>query len=225
MNEPAKRAESAIQAGPTQAGAGAVPLRVILASQSPRRRDLLSLIGMPHTVQPADIDESVLPGETPLACVQRLARTKADRIARSDHGPGDAPLIIAADTIVVIDDRVLNKPLDETEAREMLGRLQGRVHDVHTGVCVSWGQRRATGVESVCVRFRPLSVTEIDAYIATGEPMDKAGAYGIQGRAAALVESIDGDFYTVMGFPLGCFIRTLRTLGFSLPLSKEMPNK
>jgi septum formation protein len=174
---------------------------------------LLSLIGIAHTVRPADIDESVQLGETPLACVQRLARTKAERIARAEHGTGDAPLIIAADTIVVIDDCVLNKPRDEDDARDMLGRLQGRVHDVHTGVSVTWRQRWATGVESVCVRFRPLSAVEIDTYIATGEPMDKAGAYGIQGYGATIVDRIEGDFFSVMGLPLVRLVKLMREVG------------
>jgi septum formation protein len=191
-----------------------LPARIVLASQSPRRRDLLSLIGIPHTVRPADIDESVLPGEAPLACVERLARTKAEQISRLDHGAdGDAPLIIAADTIVVIDGLVLNKPSDIADARQMLGRLRGRVHEVHTGVCVLWGPRRAAAIESARVRFRSLTDDEVDAYIATGEPMDKAGAYGIQGYGATIVDRIEGDFFTVMGLPLVRLVRLLREVG------------
>jgi septum formation protein len=190
----------------------AVP-RIVLASQSPRRRDLLSLIGIPHTVRPADIDEAVRPGEGPMACVERLAREKAERIANTERRAGDEPVIIAADTIVVIDDRILNKPVDVTEARGMLRMLQGRTHDVHTAVCVLRGHRRAVGLASVRVRFRPLRGDEIDAYIATGEPMDKAGAYGIQGYGATIVDHIDGDFFAVMGLPLVTLVRLLAEVG------------
>jgi septum formation protein len=188
-------------------------LRVVLASQSPRRRDLLSLIGITHSVRPADIDETIHAGEAPLACVRRLAETKADRVAYIESSAAESTVVIAADTIVVIDDHVLNKPIDVADARRMLCMLQGRVHEVHTGVCVVRGRRRATGVESVQVRFRALSDADIDRYIATGEPMDKAGAYGIQGYGATIVEGVDGDFFSVMGLPLVRLIRLLRDVG------------
>jgi septum formation protein len=187
--------------------------RVILASQSPRRRDLLSLIGIPHTVRPADIDESAHPGESPLECVERLARDKAERIARDEGGASAGAVIIAADTIVVIDDRILNKPVDVADARAMLRLLQGRTHHVHTAVSVARDTRRAAEVASVRVRFRSLSEPEIDAYIATGEPMDKAGAYGIQGYGATIVDHIDGDFFAVMGLPLVAVVRLLGEVG------------
>jgi len=191
-----------------------LPARIVLASQSPRRRDLLSLIGIPHTVRPADIDESIAPGEAPLAAVERLARTKAEHIVQLTAGSGeDPPLIIAADTIVVIDDVVLNKPRDVSDARAMLTRLRGRMHDVHTGVCVRWGERRATGIESARVRFRSLTDEEVDAYIATGEPMDKAGAYGIQGYGATIVERVDGDYFSVMGLGLRRLVELLGRVG------------
>ena len=199
---------------------GPVVPRVILASQSPRRRDLLSLVGIPHTVQPADIDESVLAGELPLACVGRLAREKADRVV-STAAKGDAhAVIIAADTIVVIDDRILNKPIDAADARRMLHALQGRTHHVHTAVCVARDTRRALDVVSVRVRFRALTVREIDAYIATGEPMDKAGAYGIQGYGATIVDHIDGDFFAVMGLPLVTLVRLLGEVGVEYEFGK-----
>jgi septum formation protein len=183
--------------------------RVILASQSPRRRDLLNLIGIPHTVRPADIDESVLPGERPLDCVERLARTKARRLAANAR---DA-VVIGADTVVVIDDRILNKPENEDDARAMLQRLAGREHVVHTAVCVIYDSAEVAGVETVAVHFRPLSAAEIDAYIATGEPMDKAGAYGIQGYGATIVERVNGDFFAVMGLPLVRLTRLLSDVG------------
>lgn len=187
--------------------------RIVLASQSPRRRDLLTLIGIPHVVRPADIDETVRPGESPLACVERLARDKAERIVSRAAGAGDDLLVIAADTIVVIDDRILNKPADPDEARAMLQVLQGRIHEVHTAVCVARGARRVADVTTVAVRFRRLTEQEIDAYIATGEPMDKAGAYGIQGYGATIVDRIDGDFFAVMGLPLVPLVRLLGAVG------------
>ncbi len=187
--------------------------RVILASQSPRRRDLLSLVGIPHTVHPADIDESVQAGELPLACVGRLAREKADSVASTEAKGDDHAVIIAADTIVVIDDRILNKPIDAADARRMLHALQGRTHHVHTAVCVARDTRRAADVASVRVRFRALTAREIDRYIATGEPMDKAGAYGIQGYGATIVDHIDGDFFAVMGLPLVTLVRLLGEVG------------
>jgi septum formation protein len=185
------------------------PPRVVLASQSPRRRDLLNLIGIPHTVRPADIDESVLPGERPLDCVERLARSKARRLAANER---DA-VVIGADTVVVIDDRILNKPENEDDARAMLERLAGREHVVHTAVCVIYDSTEVAGVETVAVHFRPLSAAEIDAYIATGEPMDKAGAYGIQGYGATIVERVNGDFFAVMGLPLVRLTRLLSGVG------------
>lgn len=186
-------------------------MRVILASQSPRRRDLLNLIGIPHTVRPADIDETPLPGERPLTVVERLARAKARRIAMDEP----EALVVAADTIVVIDDAILNKPVDASDARRMLRTLQGRRHDVYTAVCVTHGGREAAGVEDTGVWFRELSDGAIDAYIATGEPMDKAGAYGIQGYGATIVERVDGDFFTVVGLPLVRLTRLLTEIGIN----------
>lgn len=184
-------------------------MHVILASQSPRRRDLLNLIGIAHTVRPADVDESPMPNEPPLAVVERLARAKARRIAAAEANA----LVIGADTIVVIDDHILNKPADANDARRMLSTLQGRRHDVYTAVCVTLGGREAAGVEDTGVWFRPLSDAEIDAYIATGEPMDKAGAYGIQGYGATIVERVEGDFFTVVGLPLVRLTRLLVEIG------------
>jgi septum formation protein len=183
--------------------------RIVLASQSPRRRDLLTLIGIAHAVRPADIDERVLPNEDPVACVERLAREKAAAIAAVDR---DA-LVIGADTIVVIDDRILNKPLDAADAVSMLRTLQGRSHHVYSAVCVAWGDRVAAGVEAVRVHFRVMTPAEVDAYVATGEPMDKAGAYGIQGYGATIVDRIEGDFFAVMGLPLVRLVGLLREVG------------
>jgi len=184
-------------------------MRVVLASQSPRRRDLLNLIGIRHSVRPADIDESPLLGEDPVSCVERLARTKAERVAADEPNA----LVIGADTVVVADNRILTKPRDRDDAHHMLLALQGRIHKVLTAVCVTHGADVASGVEAVNVRFRSMSEAEIDRYIATGEPMDKAGAYGIQGYGATIVESIEGDFFAVMGLPLVLLTRLMRQLG------------
>lgn len=156
------------------------------------------MIGIAHEVIPADIDESYLPGEAPRAHAERLARAKAETIAQ---GAPDA-VVIGADTIVVIDDRVLGKPRDEAQATLMLRQLSGRTHEVFTAVAVARGSRIDAAVEVVSVTFRALHEDEITAYIATREPMDKAGAYGIQGYGATIVQRIDGDFFAVMGLSL-----------------------
>ena len=183
--------------------------RVILASQSPRRRELLNLIGITHEVRPADIDESAFPDEAPAAHAERLARSKADTLARELT---DA-VVVAADTIVVIDDLILGKPADADDARHTLRRLSGRTHTVFTAVAVARDGELVSAVETVAVTVRPLDDAEIDAYVATGEPMDKAGSYGIQGFGAAIVERIDGDFFAVMGLPLVRLVRLLERVG------------
>lgn len=185
--------------------------RVILASQSPRRRELLALIGITHDVHPADVDESVHPDEAPVPHCERLARDKAHALAVQHP---DA-VVIGSDTIVVIDGDILGKPKDHAEAIAMLTRLSGRTHTVFTAVAVAQGGVTLSGVESVSVTFRPLDATLIAAYVETGEPMDKAGAYGIQGFGATNVERIDGDYFAVMGLPLGRMVGLLRDLGFS----------
>jgi septum formation protein len=183
--------------------------RVILASASPRRRELLTLIGIGHEVRPADIDETVLPGEHPPAHADRLARTKARTLASAFP---DA-LVVGSDTIVVVDDEILGKPRDEEEAARMLRRLSGRRHVVYTAVAVARGARIESGVERVEVTFRTLGDDEIRGYIATREPMDKAGAYGIQGYGATIVERIEGDYFAVMGLALGRMVRLMEALG------------
>jgi nucleoside triphosphate pyrophosphatase len=183
--------------------------RVILASSSPRRRELLSLIGIAHDVVPADIDESYLPGETPAGHAERLARQKAATVA---NAAPDA-VTIGADTIVVVDGDVLGKPRDAAHAAEMLRRLSGRSHRVITAVAVVWRGSTASTIEEVGVTFRRLAEREITAYIATGEPMDKAGAYGIQGYGATIVERVDGDYFAVMGLALNRLVRLLEGLG------------
>lgn len=188
---------------------GLVP--VVLASQSPRRRDLLTLVGIAHEVRPANIDESYLAGEAPRAHAERLARGKAAAISAPDA------VTIGSDTIVVIDGEVLGKPRDETDAARMLSRLSGRSHTVVTAVAASWAGRMLSDVEEVAVTFRSLSPDDIAAYIATREPMDKAGAYGIQGFGATIVERVDGDYFAVMGLPLNRLTRLLQSLGLVYP--------
>lgn len=185
-------------------------MRVILASASPRRRDLLTMIGITHEVIPADVDETYGAGEVPRAHAERLAREKASVLAA--RAP-DA-VIIAADTIVVVDGDVLGKPRDADEAARMLRRLAGRTHTVFTAVAVASGAKILSGVEEVGVTFRPLDDATITSYVATREPMDKAGAYGIQGYGAAIVERIDGDYFAVMGLAIGRMLALLRELGF-----------
>jgi septum formation protein len=187
--------------------AGAV--RVILASSSPRRRELLTLVGIAHEVVPADVDETPFPHEAPAAYCERLAREKALAVA---HRFPDAATI-GADTTVVIGGELLAKPEDDADARRMLRLLSGRTHTVHTAVAVARGDDLVSAVEDVAVTFRPLDDDEIAAYVATREPMDKAGAYGIQGFGATIVERIDGDYFAVMGLPLVRLVALLRRVG------------
>ena len=196
-------------------------VRVVLASQSPRRRELLTLVGIPHEVRPADLDERYLPGEEPAAHCERLAREKAAAVAT------DAPdaLVIGSDTIVVVDGDVLGKPRDEWHAAEMLARLSGRSHIVMTAVAVRFGGKERSAVERVTVAFHPLSPAQIVSYIRTREPMDKAGAYGIQGFGATIVARVDGDYFAVMGLPLQRLVGLMGELGvrydFGAPLERS----
>ena len=182
--------------------------RVVLASASPRRRELLTLIGIAHTVRPADIDETLHDGEAPDEYAERLARTKAGTAAGND-----STIAIGSDTIVVIDDEVLGKPRNHDDAARMLRKLSGRTHTVYTAVAVQRGDRVASAVERVEVTFRPITDDAIAAYIATGEPMDKAGAYGIQGFGATIVARIEGDYFAVMGLALGTMVDLMARVG------------
>ena len=184
-------------------------VEVILASQSPRRRELLTLVGIAHVVSPADIDESVMPDELPVPHCERLARAKAHVLA--ERHP-DA-VVIAADTIVVLDGAILGKPRDAADARATIARLSGRTHTVFTAMAVARGGRTESAVEEVAVTFRVLSAEAIAEYVATGEPMDKAGAYGIQGYGATIVERIDGDYFSVMGLGLRRLVSLLERVG------------
>ena len=172
-------------------------MEIILASQSPRRKELMGLLKLPFIVRVADIDETMDPGKPPFDEVARVSMLKAEAIARNSDD-----IVIAADTIVVCGNEVLGKPKDEADALRMLTMLSGRSHQVMTGMTVLRGQRRVTHTEVTDIYFRKLSQEEILAYIRTGEPMDKAGAYGIQGGAALFAEKIVGDYYNVVGLPV-----------------------
>jgi septum formation protein len=181
--------------------------RVILASQSPRRRELLALVGIPHEVRPADVDETYRDGEVPRDHAIRLARAKASAI-----GDPEA-VVIGSDTIVVVDGEVLGKPVDENDAARMLRRLSDREHTVITAVAVSWRGTIESDAEEVAVTFHPLDEERITAYVATREPMDKAGAYGIQGWGAVNVARVEGDYFAVMGLPLQLLVRVCARMG------------
>ena len=183
---------------------------LILASASPRRRELLERIGLRFSVESADADETLLPGLSAKNQVMRLSRIKADAVAALHSGE---PVILSADTVVVLDGKILGKPADTEDARQMLLSLSGRTHHVLTGVTVRRGKYHDTRCEETEVRFGALSAKEIDSYIATGEPMDKAGAYGIQGLASVFVSGISGDYYNVMGLPLHTCTAMLRQAG------------
>ncbi len=190
--------------------------RLVLASGSPRRREMLENLGVEFHFRPVDVDESPRDGEAPDAYVLRLARTKAlaGVVAGGDRG---GEIVLAADTIVAADGRLLGKPRDSEDARRMLERLSGRAHEVLTGVAVSdaAGDLRAA-VERTRVRFAELSAAEIEWYVAGGEPLDKAGAYAVQGLGALFVTKVDGNYSNVVGLPLPLTYRLLREAGFSL---------
>ena len=171
-------------------------MKLILASQSPRRQELLKLLGLPFTVRVADIDET-LGTCAPEEAVAQLSRKKAEAVRRSAD-----ELVIGADTVVVLDGKVLGKPSDETDAFRMLRSLSGRRHQVMTGVTVLQGDRCTSVTEVTEVSFRPLSDGDILSYIATGDPMDKAGSYGIQNGGALFVDGIHGDYFNVVGLPV-----------------------
>jgi septum formation protein len=172
---------------------------ILLASASPRRRELFGHLGYPFTVTSVEVDETPRPGEPVAQLVQRLALEKA-RAARPQNPRG---VTVGCDTLVEIDGQVLGKPVDEAEARNMLSRLSGDMHRVWTAVALLGpGESEACEVSVTAVRFRDMEADEIAAYVATGEPMDKAGAYGIQERGAVFVEGVTGDYFTVVGLPL-----------------------
>lgn len=191
-------------------------MQIILASQSPRRKALLSLFGLPFAVRVANIDEAMDPNADLAQEVARVSREKAQAIA---HAADD--IVIAADTIVVLEGNVLGKPRDAAHAKQMLSALSGKDHQVMTGVTVSRGDQIITHTEITDLHFRPLSEKEIDRYVDTGEPMDKAGAYGIQGGAALFVQWLRGDYYNVMGLPVCKLYEMLSSL--APELMEDMP--
>ena len=178
---------------------------ITLASTSPRRKQLLEMLGLPVVVRPPHIPEEHRPGEAPLAYTERLARAKAERV------PGD--YVIGADTTVVLDGQLLEKPVDRADAVRMLTLLQGRTHEVVTSVALVASGVTHTATDITHVMFRPADRAFLEAYVDTGEPMDKAGAYGIQGFGATIVSRVDGDYFAVMGLPLQLLIRVCGRLG------------
>ena len=192
-------------------------MAVILASQSPRRRELLERMGISDfLIRPAQGEERFDPSLTPAQLVESLSRQKAEEISA---GAGPEDIVIAADTVVSVDGRVLGKPRDRRDAAEMLAALSGREHTVYTGVTVRRGGETVTEHEATAVRFRSLTRGEIEDYVSTGEPMDKAGAYGIQGYGCLLVEGISGDYFNVVGLPVCRLGRILARFGVD-PLAR-----
>lgn len=190
---------------------------MVLASGSPRRRELLERLGLRFEVRPADLDETPRPGESPPDYVLRLAIEKAAAGAR----PGE--LILAADTTVVVDGEILGKPEDDEDARRMLRLLSGREHSVLTGIALQGPDGHASDVEETRVRFAPLTEAEIDWYVATGEPRDKAGAYAIQELASLFVEGVAGSQSNVVGLPVARVYRLFERLGYDLKALRSTP--
>lgn len=182
-------------------------LMLILASSSPRRRDILLAAGIEFAVRPAELDETVVPGEDAPSYVRRLARAKAEAVPGA---PGD--IVLGADTVVVIEGEILGKPAGVEDARRMLSLLAGREHSVMTGICLRAPDASVEDVAVTLVRFLPLSDAEIDAYVESGEPLDKAGAYAIQGLASKFVDRIEGCYFNVVGLPIALVYRHLRRL-------------
>ena len=185
------------------------PPPIVLASGSPRRKQLLEMLHIPFRVIAPDVDEHVLPGEEPGHYVTRLSRAKAQAVV--SLAPRD--LVLAADTTVVIENQILGKPDSPDDAVRMLERLQGRTHEVMTAVAVARDAEVAQALDVSRVTFRPVDRATLEAYVATGEPMDKAGAYAIQGLGAPLIERVEGDFFGVMGLPLRLALDLLAKFG------------
>ncbi len=194
---------------------------IVLASQSPRRLELLRSLNFNVRVVPSTYEEPEHPHLSPRDLSMVHARVKCEDV-RDMLGSSNREMIVSADTVVDVDGVAYGKPKDANDGKRMLRDLSGRTHIVHTAFALWIPQRNELfeHCESTFVTFFPLDDEEIDTYVASGEPMDKAGAYGIQGYGATLVERIEGDFYTVMGFPLARFVRLLHRLGFLLPITK-----
>ena len=182
--------------------------QIILASGSPRRTEIMESVGWKFTKDVPDIDESELPGESPDVYVQRLARTKAETIARQHAGE----IVLGADTTVVIDDQIVGKPLDAADAKRMLTILSGRWHEVLTGVAVVRNGNSRVGLQRTRVKFVEMSEAEIDFLVELGDPLDKAGAYAVQAQAALFIEGIEGDYWNVVGLPISLVYRMIGEL-------------
>jgi septum formation protein len=182
---------------------------LILASASPRRRELLAQAGYTFTVESADIDEAERPGESPADYVLRLAEEKAQAIFARHAADEVSPLVLGADTTVVCEGAILAKPADAADAKRMLRRLSGRTHQVLTGIAAVTRAGTTSAVESTDVTFSLVPEAELDLYCATSEPLDKAGAYGIQGYAARWIPRIDGDYFNVMGLPIARVVKLI----------------
>lgn len=189
-------------------------MKLILASASPRRAEILRDAGLSFTAIPSEVDETPLPGESPHDHVQRLATAKADLVAARSIGPA---IVIGADTVVSVDDHIIGKPRSAEDARRTLSHLSGRTHSVLTGVTLIRlpDAERINFVEETLVHFSPLSPEEISQYLATDEPYDKAGAYAIQGRAGRYIPRIEGCYFNVVGLPLARVAQELKALGWS----------
>ena len=203
------------------AGQGALgerpqPVTLVLASASPRRRALLEALGLTFEVLPADVDETPRPGETPQEMVRRLSEIKADAVASLLHATQPDALLIAADTVVTVDGQTLGKPVDAAQNRAFIEKLSGRAHEVHTGHVLKRGEARVTEVVSSTVVFRALDRREIDWYVSTGEGLDKAGGYAIQGFGAALVWEVHGSYFNVVGLSVAHLIEMSKLLGVPL---------
>ncbi len=195
-------------------------MKIVLASGSPRRREIFELLALDCVVRPPDVEETILEGMGPEEEARRLAMAKA---AATVSDPGE--LVVAADTLVALDNEILGKPVDPADAFRMLMRLQGRRHEVFTGLAVSLNGRIEAEVAITSVWFRPLDAAECAEYVATGEPLDKAGAYGIQGLGAALVQRIEGEYFNVMGLPVQLLLSLLDRFGLRYAYGSLEPSE
>lgn len=197
------------------------PITLVLASSSPRRQELIATLGLPVHIKPSHADETTPADWTPDRVVRQLSLRKAQAVADALEPPeGERRIVIGSDTIVALDGEIMGKPRDAEDAKRMLGRLSGREHEVYTGVtCLEAGPegRTSTAHRVTKVRMRALTEAQIARYVASGEPLDKAGAYGIQGKGALLVEAIEGCFFTVVGLPLSLLAEMLEPFGVELP--------
>lgn len=196
-------------------------MHYILASASPRRQELFHKITDDFTVQPAEVEETIPPDVLPEDVAAYLSHIKADAVSKNNPNA----IVIGCDTIVLLEEQVLGKPHSPEEAKAMLQTLSGKTHQVITGTTVTDGSRTVTFSSETAVTFYPLSEAEIDAYLATGEPFDKAGAYGIQGKGSLLIHSIQGDYFTVMGLPVARLSRVLRQFTENFEKEKATPHE